>query len=67
MRTDCEVIHGASGTCPSYGTRLPPLMIQRHEQQLGASDGDSDEGDVGIDGELYYNIHHHHHHPSKMQ
>ena len=35
------------------------MMIHRHEQHLGAGDGD--DGDDGIDGDLY-NIHHHHHH-----
>ena len=33
------------------GTWLPPVMIQGHEQQLGAGDGDT--GDDGIGGDLY--------------
>ena len=36
------------------GTWLPAMMIQRHEQQPGAGDGDD-----SIDGDLY-NIHDHH-------
>ena len=36
------------------GTWLPPVMIQGHEQQLGAGDGDGvTDGDDGIDGDLY--------------
>ena len=39
----CGVIHGAGGTCSSYGD-LPPVMIQGYEQQPGGDD-DGDGGD----------------------
>ena len=46
MRTDCGVIHGPCGTCSSYQD-LPPLMIQRHEQQLGGGRDDDGKDDGG--------------------
>ena len=42
------MIHGAGGTCSSYGD-LPPVMIQGHEQQPGGDDDDDDGGVCGDD------------------
>ena len=62
MSTHCGVIHGASGTCSSYGD-LPPVMIQGHEQQPGGGDDDhGDDGDECGDDVGSHNLSDHDHH-----
>ena len=52
VRTHCGVIHGAGGTCSSYGD-LPPVMIQGHQQPGG---DDDDDGDVSGDDVESHNL-----------